>query len=61
MKEAWLELLVCPVTRTRLRWDRDTDELVSDEAGLAFPIRAGTPVLLVEAARQVDAVEVPGA
>lgn len=46
-----LEMLVCPVTRTRLRYDAKAQELVSDAAGLAFPIRAGTPVMLVEEAR----------
>ena len=46
-----LGLLVCPVTRTALRLDAERDELVSDAAQLAYPIRAGVPVLLVEAAR----------
>ena len=55
MKAEWLEILVCPVTRTRLRWDRERDELISDEAGLAYPIRNGTPILLAEAARPSDA------
>jgi uncharacterized protein YbaR (Trm112 family) len=49
--DPWLlERLVCPVTRTALRLDGL--ELVSDAAGLAYPIRDGVPVLLVEAARQ---------
>jgi uncharacterized protein YbaR (Trm112 family) len=52
--EALLPLLVCPATRTKLRWDREAGELVSDEAGLAYPIRNGTPVLLVEEARRLD-------
>jgi uncharacterized protein YbaR (Trm112 family) len=50
----WLDILVCPLTRTRLRWNPDEDELVSDAAGLAYPIRDGTPVLLVEAARPLE-------
>jgi uncharacterized protein YbaR (Trm112 family) len=41
-------LLVCPVTRTPLRWDRQADTLVSDQAGVAYPIRDGVPVLLAE-------------
>lgn len=49
--EALLGLLVCPITRTPLRYDPDTEELVSEAAGLAFPIREGVPVLIVEAAR----------
>lgn len=54
MKEALLELLVCPLTRTKLRWDAEAQELVSDAAGLAFPVREGVPVLLVEEARPLD-------
>ncbi len=51
--ERLLEILVCPATRTRLRYDREAQELVSDEAGLAYPIRGGVPVLLIEEARRV--------
>ena len=51
---ALLEKLVCPVTRTRLRYDEAAQELVSDAAGLAYPVRDGVPVLLVEEARSVD-------
>jgi uncharacterized protein YbaR (Trm112 family) len=47
-------LLVCPITRTALRWDEAAGELVSDEAGLAYPIRDGVPVLLAEEARRLD-------
>ena len=46
-----LAILVCPLTRTPLR--QEGDELVSDEAGLAYPIRKGVPVLLVEEARRL--------
>ncbi len=50
--DPWLlSILVCPVTRTPLTHDPAADELVSEAAGLAFPIRDGVPVLLVEAAR----------
>ena len=48
-----LEKLVCPVTRTRLRWDEAARELVSDAAGLAFPVRDGVPIMLVEEARRM--------
>ena len=51
MNRALLAKLVCPATRTRLRLDQDAQELVSDEAGLAYPIRDGVPVLIVEEAR----------
>lgn len=53
--DPWLlERLVCPVTRTPLRYDEAAQELVSDAAGLAYPIRAGVPVMLVEEARKLD-------
>jgi uncharacterized protein YbaR (Trm112 family) len=48
-------LLVCPVTRAPLRWERETDRLVADEAGLAYPIRDGVPVLLAEEALPAEA------
>lgn len=49
-----LELLVCPVTKGPLSYDRARNELVSEKAGLAFPIRDGIPIMLVDEARQVD-------
>lgn len=49
-----LEKLVCPVTRTPLRYDDETQELISDAAGLAFPIRDRTAIMLVEDARSLD-------
>ncbi|MGN6373937.1 MAG: Trm112 family protein [Sphingomonas sp.] len=51
--DPWLlSILVCPVTRTKLRYDEAAQELISDEAGLAYPIRDGVPVMLVEEARR---------
>ena len=52
-----LNILVCPRTRTPLVHDRENRELVSQAAGLAFPIREGVPILLVEEAREIG----PGA
>ena len=49
-----LEILVCPVTRGPLTWDRERNELVSKAARLAFPIRGGAPVMLPEEARVLD-------
>lgn len=46
-----LAILVCPVTRAPLRYDEARQELVSDAAGLAYPIREGVPVMVVEEAR----------
>ena len=46
-----LDILVCPLTKTTLRLDRERMELVSEAANLAYPIRDGIPVMLVEEAR----------
>ena len=48
-----LAILVCPLTKTRLRLDAEARELVSDSAGLAYPIKDGVPILLIEAAREI--------
>ena len=47
-----LELLVCPVTRSCLRYDAQAQELVSEKAGLAFPVREGIPIMLADEARK---------
>lgn len=49
-----LELLVCPLTHRPLEYDPEKQELVSDKARLAFPIRDGIPIMLVEEARSLD-------
>ena len=49
-----LEALVCPVTQAMLTYDADRQELVSKAANLAFPIRDGIPIMLVEEARKLD-------
>lgn len=49
-----LEILVCPVTKGPLRYDRERSELVSEKAGLAYPIRDGIPVMLPDEARKLD-------
>ena len=49
-----LEVLVCPITRGRLAYDRERQELVSKGAKLAFPIRDGVPIMLAEEARKLD-------
>jgi uncharacterized protein YbaR (Trm112 family) len=48
-----LEILVCPLTKGRLTYDRINQELVSANAGLAYPIRDGIPILLPEEAREI--------
>lgn len=50
---ALLAILVCPMTRTPLRYDEAAAELVSEAAGLAYPVREGVPVMLVEEARRL--------
>jgi uncharacterized protein len=54
-----LELLVCPLTKEPLEYDEKTQELISRRAGLAFPIRDGIPIMLVDEARTLD--DTPGA
>ncbi len=49
-----LELLVCPVTHKPLRYDRMRQELISEAAGLAFPIRDGIPIMLEDEARTIE-------
>jgi uncharacterized protein YbaR (Trm112 family) len=49
-----LELLVCPLTKMSLIYDREAQELISRTAGLAFPIRHGVPLLIEDAARRLD-------
>lgn len=49
-----LEILVCPLTKTALRYDTETKELISDKAKLAYPIRDGIPIMLVEEARKLE-------
>ncbi len=54
-----LEILVCPLTKAPLRYDRAAQELISDEAGLAYPIRDGIPIMLVDEARALRDDETP--
>ena len=53
--KALLDMLVCPVTRASLRYDADAQELVSEAAKLAYPIRDGIPIMLPEEARPLEA------
>jgi uncharacterized protein YbaR (Trm112 family) len=49
-----LEILVCPVTKAPLEYDAAKQELISRQAGLAFPIREGIPIMLIDEARKID-------
>jgi len=53
-----LEMLVCPVTKVPLRYDAQAQELISDQAKLAYPIRDGIPVMLTDEARSLEYEEV---
>ena len=50
-----LEILVCPVTKGPLEYDAEKQELISKQAGLAYPIRDGIPIMLRDEARPIDA------
>lgn len=49
-----LEFLVCPLTKGPLEYDAEAQELISRQAGLAYPIRDGIPIMLVDEARPLD-------
>ena len=49
-----LEILVCPLTKTPLEYDAEAQELISRQAGLAYPIRDGIPIMLADEARPLD-------
>jgi uncharacterized protein YbaR (Trm112 family) len=49
-----LEILVCPVTKGPLEYDRAAQELISRKAGLAYPVRDGIPIMLPDEARQIE-------
>ena len=57
MDKQLLSILVCPVTRAPLEYDRDNQELICRASGLAYPIRDGIPVMLESEARQLSADE----
>jgi len=54
-----LEILVCPLTKESLRYDAERQELISEKAHLAYPIRDGIPIMLVEEARSLDEEPTP--
>lgn len=49
-----LEMLVCPMTKGPLKYDEQAQELISERAGFAYPIKNGIPILLVDEARIID-------
>ena len=52
--ESLLDIIVCPVTKEKLIFDKKNNELLSKEANLAFPIKDGIPILLIEEARKIS-------
>jgi len=57
MDQKLLTILVCPKTKEPLRYDAKAQELLSDRAGLAYPIRDGIPIMLPEEARVMESIE----
>ena len=53
-----LDILVCPLAKSTLRYDDAKQELISDKAGLAYPIRDGIPIMLMDEARKMDESEI---
>ena len=53
-----LEILVCPLSKMPLRYEAATQELISDHARLAYPIRDGIPIMLIDEARQLEEHEI---
>jgi uncharacterized protein YbaR (Trm112 family) len=49
-----LDILVCPVSKKPLKYDKEANELISEEAGLAYPVKDGIPVMLPEEARKIS-------
>jgi uncharacterized protein YbaR (Trm112 family) len=58
MDDKLLEILVCPVTKTKLIFEKKQQELISSAAGLAFPIRDGIPIMLENEARELNSAEI---
>ena len=52
-----LEILVCPLTKGPLKYDREAQELISEQARLAYPIRDGIPIMLVDEARELGTAD----
>ena len=52
--KALLDILVCPLKKNKLIWDKDKNELISEEARLAYPIIDGIPIMLPDEARKLD-------
>ena len=54
-----LEILVCPLTKSPLHYDHQAQELISDQANLAYPIRGGIPIMLIDEARRINSDDAP--
>ncbi len=54
LDERLLRILVCPLTKKKLRYNKDDNELISEAAGLAFPVKEGIPIMLVNQARKIS-------
>ena len=54
MEKKFLDLIVCPISKEKLQYDKKNNELISKKANLAYPIRDGIPIMLPEEARKLD-------
>ena len=50
----FFSIIVCPITKTNLKFNSGTQELISEAASLAFPVKNGIPILLIDEARKID-------
>ncbi len=48
-----LDILICPISKSSLKYDKENNELISEKSGLAYPVRDGIPVMLPEEARKI--------
>ncbi|MDA8808770.1 Trm112 family protein [Gammaproteobacteria bacterium] len=48
-----LDILICPISKSSLKYDKENNELISEESGLAYPVKDGIPVMLPEEARKI--------
>ena len=53
LKQELISLLVCPISKEKLIYDKDTNELIAKKSGLAYPVKDGIPIMLPEEARKI--------
>ena len=53
LKQELISMLVCPLSKEKLIYDKDTNELIAKKSGLAYPVKDGIPIMLPEEARKI--------